>query len=96
MKGIYRFHWDCGRAGDISSIFVAEDEDVNAVIGKKVYFGEVLGKHSEVYGTVADDEITLVSSEPADVEMFERLHLSTGLNPLNFLDEEDDDEQYED
>jgi hypothetical protein len=35
--------------GALSGIFVAEEEAVEALIasGKEVYFGEVLGKHSE-------------------------------------------------
>ena len=52
MKAIYQFHWDCGRMGDIAGLFVASKQDVQDAIGKEIYFGEVLGKHSEVYGTL--------------------------------------------
>jgi hypothetical protein len=34
--------------GSIDSVFIADDELVDACIGKSAYFGEVLGKHSGV------------------------------------------------
>lgn len=87
VKGIYRFTWDCGRSGRLRSIFVAERDEVVRAGGKKVYFGEVLGKHSDVYGTLEIGDIEFVSDDAADVETFERLRLATGYNPLDYLDE---------
>ena len=49
---LWKFHWDCGRAGDVEGLFIATEEEVENLIGSEVYFGEILGKHSEVYGTV--------------------------------------------
>ena len=39
---------DFGRMGELQGLFVAEELDVQDLIGKEVYFDEVLGKHSEI------------------------------------------------
>jgi hypothetical protein len=54
---LYKFHWYCGRLGDLSGLFVSSRAAVSSVIGMDVYFGEVLGKHSEIYGTLEASEI---------------------------------------
>ena len=95
MKGIYRFHWNCGRSGSLDAIFVADASEVASAIGKELYFGEVLGKHSEISGTLESDDVKLISDTTADVEAFERLKLETGLNPLQNLSEEEEDESEE-
>lgn len=87
MKAIFRLKFDCGRSGDLSGIFVAEKEHVNYLIENRVeiYFGEVLGKHSEVYGPIdSTDELAMVSDIVEHVEMFEGLDLETGHNPFHY------------
>lgn len=86
--GIYRFYWDCGRNGDLSGIFIADADAVEKIQGKEVYFGEVLGKHSDIHGTIDPGEITLVSDKPSDVEVFARLGLDNGYNPFSYLGED--------
>lgn len=92
MKGIYSFHWDCGRSGEIDGLFVADSEAVAKAIGKHIYFGEVLGKHSEICGTLEANEIKLKSDANDHVEMFLHLDLTTGYNPLSYLNEEEEAE----
>jgi hypothetical protein len=92
-KGIYKFYWNCGRMGDLSSVFVAAADAVAAAIGKEVYFGEVLGKHSEVGGTLAAEDITLASDDPSAVSVVESLKLSVGLNPLSYLSDSDEEDE---
>jgi hypothetical protein len=36
MKKIYKFYADCGRAGSVSSLFIADSKDVDNIIGKDV------------------------------------------------------------
>ena len=59
MKAIYEFFWDCGRQGDVTGLFVCDKEKVESFIGKEVYFGEILGKHSEVYGSLDKKDLTI-------------------------------------
>ncbi|ADQ53308.1 hypothetical protein 65p300 [Aeromonas phage 65] len=51
MLKLYRFYWDAGRGGSVEGLFVEDSEVVEKYIGSDVYFGEILGKHSEVEGT---------------------------------------------
>lgn len=78
-------------------MFVADEKDVEEAIGKEVNFGEKLGKHSEVYGVLEDEDICYIFSEDEDkdfdriVEKMESIGW-IGYNPLDFLRQEDSDE----
>jgi hypothetical protein len=84
-KAVYKFYWNCGRMGDVEGIFVEETEYVNQLIGKDVYFGEILGKHSEVYGTLDSGDINLVSNDPTIVKIFEDNKINVGYNPVTYM-----------
>ncbi len=93
MKAICKFHWDCGRGGDVEGLFIAEKADVDALIGKEVYFGEILGKHSEVYGTIEEGEITIVTTDQDFIAKFEEIFkprngVISGYDPFDYLKEE--------
>jgi hypothetical protein len=84
---LYDFYWDCGRNGDLEGRFLATQEEVDALIGKEIYFGEVLGKHSEIYGEIEKGDITLVTDNQEFLKEAERLDicLSSGYSPLDYL-----------
>lgn len=90
MKKLFKFHWDCGRMGDVEGVFVADDGDVEKAIGKRVYFGEILGKHSDIFGTLDAKDLTVVTDNQDFIEKAVRYGIgSTGHNPLHYLSEED-------
>lgn len=89
--GVYKFEWDCGRMGELSGIFVADSEDVKNAIGKRVYFGEVLGKHSDIYGTIEEGEIFLLTEDPEAIKIFEQYAFATGYNPLARIRDTDEE-----
>lgn len=95
MKKLYSFYWDCGRMGNLQGLFIAEESEVQKILGKEVYFGEVLGKHSEIYGTVDDNDIEIVSEDREKVEWLENLLGSTvsGYNPLDYYAPTEDEEE---
>ena len=82
--GIYKFNKDFGRAGALSGVFVQSKDFVDKIIGCEVYFGEVLGKYSEVYGEIKSSDILLVTENQEFVKMFQELGLSTGYNPFDY------------
>lgn len=93
MKAIYKFHWDCGRMGDIEGLFIAEKETVQAIIGKEVYFGEVLGKHSEIYGILEEKELEIKTDDQEFIAQFEQevgTGTISGFNPLDYYGSEDE------
>ncbi|MWV44824.1 hypothetical protein GRF59_14480 [Paenibacillus sp. HJL G12] len=86
-KYLFKFGWDCGRQGDVEGLFVATEKEVEYAIGRKAYFGEILGKHSEVYGDIEEGDIAKVDIDPVAVEEVAK-HLGStwsGYNPLHYL-----------
>lgn len=94
MKNLYKFHWDCGRQGCLDGLFVSTQEEVDDLIGTEIYFGEVLGKQSEVSGEMEVGDITKVNIDSETVEkMIPLLGVTwSGFNPFNYLEEEYEDE----
>lgn len=93
-KKLYSFHWDCRRMGDLTGVFIAEENEVKALIGKEVYFGEVLGKHSEIEGTIDAEDFTVRSDDQDLIAklmgVFDGGHID-GINPFHFLEDELED-----
>ena len=88
MKGIYKFHQDYGRMGSLNGIFTEDSGRVKEALGQCAYFGEALGKHSDIDCVITEENVTLVSDAVVDVEVFERLNLESGFNPISTLDKE--------
>ena len=78
---LYKFYWDCGRQGDVEGIFKAKKSFVESVIGNEVYFGEILGKHSEVCGDLEDKDLEIISEDPIVVMNTPE----SGYNPLEYM-----------
>lgn len=90
MKAVYKLHFDCGRMGQLDGLFIAEKEKVKELIdsGREVYFGEVLGKHSEIMGPIEEpDDITLVSEDEEVIRVIEENNLENGFNPFDYLED---------
>jgi methyl coenzyme M reductase gamma subunit len=90
MQVLVKFYWDCGRNGDLSGVFIAEKDKVESIIGKDVYFGEVLGKHSDICGTIEEKDIKTLSEDQDFIkkclEIFGTKNIS-GYNPLDYMEE---------
>ena len=87
-QAIYKFNLDCGRNGGLEGVFVASKEDVSKIMGKEVYYGEVLGKHSEVYADLTKDQIEEITEDPKVVALFNENNLDTGFNPIEIYMED--------
>ena len=87
MKRMYKFYWDCGRSGNLEGLFIAEEKDVAKAINSPLYFSEVLGKHSEVYGTLNKGDATCLDI-PEEVVLLLEKELGqsiSGFNPMDYL-----------
>lgn len=94
----YSFFWDCCRMGDVKGLFISTQKQVDKLLGKEIYFGEILGKHSEVSGTIDEGDITLVSSDQDKVNWLLELlgYTVSGYNPFDYYEpEEEEDEDNE-
>ncbi len=90
---LWKFHWDVGRMGDLEGLFLATEEDVKSLIGKTVWFGEVLGKHSDIYGDISPRDIKELHVEPATIsDLAQHGPTLSGHNPFDYYEEEEDDD----
>lgn len=87
VKGIYQFSWTT-RYGVIEGAFVSNTHAISDLIGKKVYFGECLGKHSEIYGDVSSEDIELITEDQEFVAAWEEKFGSFGYNPFDYIQDE--------
>lgn len=88
MKKLYSFFWDCGRMGSVEGLFIADEEKVDELMGHRIYFGEILGKHSEIYGNLDDEDISVLSEDQEKIEWLEGIMCSktiSGYNPLDYV-----------
>jgi len=88
MLGIYTYYKDFGRRGELEGLFIADHEDLIKLEGKMIYFGEVLGKHSEVIVEFSYDEnIDVRTQDQEFIKKFREImgdNYYTGYNPLNY------------
>ena len=86
MEKLYGFEWDVGRMGDVHGMFVADEADIEKAMGQDVYFGEILGKHSEVRGVLEEDDLKILSENPDFVQQFKEIMPNGfGYNPLDYI-----------
>ena len=81
--------------GDVSGLFVSTREELATAYGKHVYFGEILGKHSEVSGTLEENEFEILSEDQDFIDKLVAL-LGTsisGYNPFDYNIEFGEDEE---
>ncbi|MFA5025094.1 MAG: hypothetical protein WC503_01105 [Candidatus Shapirobacteria bacterium] len=90
MLKLFQYSEDFGRMGTLEGIFVAKESEVAKIMGKEVYFGEILGKHSEITTEIIPENIKIVSEDQAFIkklcEIFKTRSIS-GINPLEFLED---------
>lgn len=88
MKKLYRFCWDCGRQGSVKGLFISDEKTLKNNIGKNVYLGEILGKHSDIFGTLDKEDIEEISQDQDFINKFESIiGKSFGHNPLANISE---------
>ena len=91
---IYKFVLDCYREGWVVGIFDADERDIEANIGKHIYFGSILGKYSEVYCDLSWDNLETLTDDQGFITNAQYYKLiPVGYNPLDYIEEDDEDEE---
>lgn len=86
MKKLYRFQADFGRHGDLTGLFTCDAQLMTEAMGKRVYFGEALGKHSEVWlDELTAEHVTELTEDPDFIRRFEEYKCASGYNPLHYI-----------
>lgn len=93
MMKLYEFNKYIYREGDIEGIFIAEPEDINELIGSFAYFGEALGKHSNVGCVIQEQDIKQLQVLDSTVDDLLKVIGTdiSGYNPLNYLEPDVED-----
>jgi hypothetical protein len=87
IRYLWQFAWYFRRGGEVESLFVATEKEVENLIGEYVYFGEIMGKHSEVCGNIEEGDITKLDVSPEAVEEVAK-HLGgtwSGYDPRDYV-----------
>ena len=97
MLKLYRFCWPQRRGGDVEGLFVEDSDVVENAIGSDVYFGEICGKHSDVYGTLDEEDLTVVSEDQEKISwLVDILGRSiSGYNPFDYIEDQDGQDEEE-
>lgn len=97
-RAIYKMNFDCGRDGNLTGVFIAQKNHIEILINHKikVYFGEALGKHSDVYGSIDREEITLLTDDESAIKIVEQYNLENGYNPFHYQSFNEEREDFED
>ena len=91
-EGLYHFCWDT-YYGCVEGLLVATEDQIKNADGKSVYFGEILGKHSEVEKELNLYDFNLLTTDKHIVDFFKDSGIEVGINPLEIIaDQEDSDE----
>jgi hypothetical protein len=85
MRKLYMFEQDWSY-GALRGIFVADDEQVKALIGQEAHFGEELGKHSDCTATIDETDITELTDDQEKIDWFLSVNGTFGLNPLDYIE----------
>ena len=94
-KILVEFYWDCGRSGELTGLFVTTKEKLDSIYGQEAYFGEVLGKHSCINGTIIEDDFTIKTDNQEFINLFEELIGEQGFNPFDYVEESEPEEDSE-
>lgn len=90
-KLLVHFCWDIRRMGVVESLFICTQEELDNAFGKEIYFGEVLGKHSDIKGTLDLSDIVIKSDDQDFINKLQDIIGSTRISghcPLDYMEEE--------
>lgn len=96
MKLIVRYFLDCGRMGEVEGLFVTNKESLEKTYGREVCFGEILGKHSDVYAELDADSYVIVTEDQDFINRFVEIMgdgTISGYSPLDYLEDEEPEDE---
>ena len=84
MLTLYKLHFYAGRQGTYEGLFLEDSDKLKKLVdsGDNVYFGEVLGKHSEISGPLEESDYTVITSDEKVVGMAKEFHITTIDSPV--------------
>lgn len=92
-KILVNYSEDFGRMGVLEGMFICTQEELETLKGKEIYFGEVLGKHSDV---VTDQVFESCTIKPMTKKQMETIidvfgdGTISGYNPFDYVYEDEE------
>ena len=88
---MYRWNAGFGRSGNLDGVFFDDCRLIEALKGNDVYFGEVLGKHSDITYTLRTKDFECIELDFDTLKMLcEKLGQTvSGFNPIHELLKDD-------
>lgn len=94
---LFKFNKFIGRQGSLEGLFITKPEKIYQLISSQttVYFGEVLGKHSNVACAVKKEDITEIPvTENTILDLINNFGTSiSGFNPLDYLENDENEDE---
>lgn len=89
MGKLYKFSWDYGRSGNVEGVFIATEDEVDSAMYKEVWFGEILGKHSNVYGILEEHDLEILDVSDITIQELKKVlgRSISGYNPLEYIED---------
>lgn len=87
---VVKMNLNYGRMGSLEGVFIVDKDefDLAVKLNPQVYFGEVLGKHSEVYCDFNDISFEVKAKDPEKIALLVEMGvLGSGHNPFEYLGE---------
>lgn len=87
--GLYKMYLDCDRQGELTGIFIERKDFVDYLLKNniEIYFGEALGKHSEVtcnFTEEPENTIQFITDRPDVISIVQEYGLENGYNPFEY------------
>ena len=92
-KLLVKYNEDFGRMGNLEGLFVCTQDELDNINGQMIHFGEVLGKHSEVYSDETYEHCKVISEDLdliADLLTVSEHNTICGFNPLDYIEDCED------
>lgn len=98
MLILVSYYLDAGRMGDLEGLFITTPKRLEQSIGKRVHWGEVLGKHSDVTDNLDENSFEIKSTDQDFIVKLRDLlgYTISGFNPVDWLEENGYFEEEED
>lgn len=87
--GLYKMYLDCDRQGELTGIFIERKDFVDYLLKNniEIYFGEALGKHSDVtcnFKEEPENTIQFITDRPDVISIVQEYGLENGYNPFEY------------
>ena len=99
MELIVKYEEDFYRMGSLDGIFITDSKIFHELKrSQEIYVGEALGKHSEIFATLDDETLKVISGDQEFIKKFREVfdvkyHYVSGVDILGFhMDAEADEE----